>query len=105
MADKQGNGSTPVTITQQDMGGWVRFWPTSPKFYDDPGLPVFLSQTVANFFRHRPDLRLRFAMPMDRNGTTVEIHAWYDVHVLSPFAGPQAKETTAKKKPPQEPQK
>jgi hypothetical protein len=78
-----GNGSSRFNIDQQDMGGWVRVYPRgSPP--DD--LPVFLSHTLAEWFRQRPQLRLTCVVPITRDGTTAELHGWYECHVFPPTA-------------------
>jgi hypothetical protein len=82
-----GNGSGQYPIHQDDMGGWVRI------FTDHPGpLPdnfaFLLSQILADWFRQRPYLRLRCAVPITREGNVVEMHAWYEVHVLPPRQPP-----------------
>ncbi len=51
----------------------------------------FLSHSLTKWMRERPHLRLRFAVPINRDGDTVELHAWYDQVLfpdLSPMAGP-----------------
>ena len=76
-------------IVQEDMGGWLRV-------FLGRGEPVgevarFLSHTLTSWFRERPHLRLRFAVPITRDGDTVELHAWYDQLIfpdVSPMAGP-----------------
>jgi hypothetical protein len=43
-------------------------------------------------FRANPHLRIRCVVPINRDGDTVELHAWYDqVHFgdKSPLAPPQ----------------
>jgi hypothetical protein len=47
---------------------------------------VFLSHTLAEWFRPRPQLRLTCVVPINRDGTTVELHAWYECHVFPPTA-------------------
>src|SRR5262249_14549913 len=100
MKGPHGNGDSGLNIGQTDMGGWVRVYPaagggsTAARTADLPdNLPVYLSQTLANWFRQRPHFHLRCVVPICKEGTTVELHAWYDVHLLpaSPL-GPVAKE-------------
>jgi hypothetical protein len=47
-------------------------------------LPLILSQCAAEWFRKRPNLRLRFIVPIQKDGDTVELHAWFDAHVFPP---------------------
>ena len=83
-----GNGSGRFEIDPLDMGGWLRVHPHTADVPED--LPVYLSQTVAAWFRARPHFHLRLVVPITKQGQTWELHAWYDVHVLpaSPL-GPQ----------------
>jgi hypothetical protein len=76
-----GNGSGGVEISQSDMGGWVRVYPS--RMIDLPqDLPLYLSHTLAEWFRHRPNLRMRCIVPVQRDGNTVELHAWFDAHLF-----------------------
>ena len=75
-------------IVEVDMGGWVRVFlgrgePTGE-------LGKFLSHGLTDWMRKRPHLRVRFAVPINRDGDTVELHAWYD-QVLFPDTSPMAK--------------
>jgi hypothetical protein len=74
-------------IVQEDMGGWVRVFlgcgePTGE-------VAKFLSHGLTDWMRKRPHLRVRFAVPITRDGDTVEMHAWYD-QVLFPDISPMA---------------
>jgi hypothetical protein len=76
-----GNGSNKLAVHTEDLGGWVRVYTEKC----DPlpeALPLFLSASLAEWFRHRPQLRLRTVVPIVKDGRTVELHAWFDVHVL-----------------------
>lgn len=78
-------------IVQEDMGGWVRVFlgrgePTGE-------LGKFLSHGLTDWMRKRPQLRVRFAVPINSNGDTVEHHVWYD-QVLFPDTGPMANPET-----------
>jgi hypothetical protein len=42
------------------MGGWLRIHVSGGNAPDD--LIVYLSQALLNWFRHRPQLRMRFAV-------------------------------------------
>lgn len=53
------------------------------------GYPVFLSQALSEWFRHWPHLRMRCVVPVQRDGNTVELHAWYDAHLFPAFQRPK----------------
>ena len=79
-------------IVQEDMGGWVRVFlgrgePTGE-------LGKFLSHGLTDWMRKRPHLRVRFAVPINRDGDTVELHAWYD-QVMFPDTSPMANPDSA----------
>src|SRR5262249_29788717 len=78
-----GNGDSGLAIGQADLAGAVRVYP-APTANLPKDLPVFLSQTLADWFRQRPHLHLRCVVPITRDGDTEELHAWYDVHLLPP---------------------
>lgn len=44
--------------------------------------------------RKRPHLRVRFVVPITRDGDTAELHAWYD-QVLFPDTSPMANPETS----------
>ena len=78
-------------IHHDDMGGWVRVYPGN--LLDAPeNVHVFLSQSLAEWFRQRPHLNLRFIVPIIKNGDTIELHAWYDAHLFP--STPQAPQPT-----------
>ena len=84
MRGPSGNGETKFSVGQADMGGWVRVFLETGH---PPGdLPVFLAQTLAEWFRQRPHLRLKCVVPIGYDGNTVEMHAWYEAHVFAPTA-------------------
>jgi hypothetical protein len=85
-----GNGSSKVIVHQTDMGGWVRIYTDRPSEGADD-LPVFLSHALTGWFRERPQLRMRCAVPIQRNGQTVELHAWFDLGVFPDVSGQQPK--------------
>jgi len=88
MQHGDGNGSSRFAIDPADLGGWVRVYPSAGNVPDD--LALFLSQTLAAWFRARPHLHMRSVAPINKNGDTWELHAWYEVHVLPPSPiGPQ----------------
>ena len=66
----------PFAIGTQDMVGWLRVFLGSGEPTGE--LAVFLSDTLQNWFRQRPHLRLQFIMPITSNGDTSELHAWFD---------------------------
>ncbi len=78
-----GNGSSKFPVHHEDMGGWVRI-------YTDKAGPlpadfaVYLSASLADWFRQRPQLRMREVVPIQRDGNTVELHCWFDVVILPP---------------------
>jgi hypothetical protein len=82
-----GNGSGKIEIGQSDMGGWVRVHTNLKEVPHD--LPLFLSQSLTEWFRQRPHLRMRCLVPITREGVTVELHAWYDAHLFPVLQGPQ----------------
>jgi len=86
----QGNGSGKFEIAQADMGGWVRVYPGKIEDTSRQDLGVYLSQSLSEWLRQRPQIRLKCVVPISRDGTTVELHAWYEVHLLPPTPlGPQ----------------
>jgi hypothetical protein len=87
MNQGSGNGSGEFNIDQADMGGWVRVFPSRLSDLPDD-LPALLSRTLAEWFRRRPELRLKCILPVSRCGETVELHAWYDRHGFSPLQNP-----------------
>jgi hypothetical protein len=89
MMHKQGggNGSGKFEISQTDMGGWVRVCVGRGTPPDN--LALYLSQSLSDWFRHKPQLHMRCVVPVQRDGNTVELHAWYDAHLFPPLQGPQ----------------
>jgi hypothetical protein len=82
-----GNGSGKFSIDQHDMGGWVRICACGANLPDD--LPVYLSQSLTDWFRKRPHFYLRCVAPIQRDGDTVELHAWYGTHLFPVLQGPK----------------
>jgi hypothetical protein len=68
-----GNGSGKVNIHQQDMGGWVRIYADAAAAASDD-LMVWLSHSLTEWFRQRPQLRMKTVAAMTRGGDTVELH-------------------------------
>ena len=83
-----GNGSGKLDIGAHDMGGFVRVI-TGPLHVYPADLGLFLAHRLAQWFREHPHLRLRCVVPIQRDGYTVELHGWFDVHVFPPVQ-PQA---------------
>lgn len=75
------NGSGKIMIDQVDMGGWLRVFPRAGSEESD-SLAIYLSHSLAEWSRANAHLRVRFVVPISKEGRTVELHAWYDVHVL-----------------------
>lgn len=80
-----GNGSGKFESGQHDMGGWVLVCTGRQHLPED--LPVFLSQALSDWFRQRPQLRMRCVVPIHKDGNTVELHAEYDAHLFRLFRG------------------
>jgi hypothetical protein len=87
MKKPQGNGSGKFEIGHHDMEGWVRVMAVRRNLPDD--LPVYLSNSITAWFRQRPHLRMRFVVPIQQDGNTVELRSWYDAHLFPPIQGPQ----------------
>jgi hypothetical protein len=83
-----GNGSSQIPIHQDDMGGWVRVH-TDPTTVRPAHFGLFLSSALMEWFRQRPQLRMRCVVPVTQDGDTVELHAWYDLGVFPATGGPQ----------------
>jgi hypothetical protein len=81
-----GNGSGKFEVHQQDMGGWVRVF-TDPGAKVPDNLPVFLAHALTEWMRQRPQLHLVSVVPVCRGGDTVELHAWYGLHVFADVSG------------------
>ncbi len=93
MKSRGGNGSGKFDIHQQDMGGWVRVYSDrNANLPDDFGL--FLSTALTEWFRQHPHLILRCVTPIQRDGDTVELHAWYEAHLFVPLGGPTPSDKT-----------
>ena len=81
MKHAHGNGSGKFEIGQHDMGGWVRIVAGKPGDLPDD-LPLYLSHALTGWFRQRPHLRMCCVVPVHKDGDTVELHAWYEMHVF-----------------------
>jgi hypothetical protein len=84
----EGNGFAKFAIAQVDMGGWVRVFPASED-HVPAELGLYLSHTLAEWFRQRPQLRMRCVVPICQGGTTRELHGWYEAHVLPALQVPE----------------
>ena len=65
------------------MGGWVRDHPNRLQNLPED-LPVYLSQSLTEWFRPRLHLRMRLVVLITHDGTTMELHASFDCHVFPP---------------------
>jgi hypothetical protein len=74
-------------VHYQNQDGWVRIY-ADDECHAHPQLPLYLSGTLAYFFRSNPQLHLRCVVPFSKGGDTVELHAWYDRHVFAPIQPP-----------------
>src|SRR5437588_1782359 len=59
----QGNGSGKFEIGHIDMGGWVRVFPAKSEESAGQDLSVFLSQTLSEWVRQKPHLRMKCVIP------------------------------------------
>lgn len=71
-------------ITVKDFGGWVRVYLE----WGEPAseLAPMLSRTLTTWMQLHPEMRVRIIVPINRDGDTAELHAWYDL-VLSTDPG------------------
>jgi len=88
MKGPSGNGSGKFKIAQMDMGGWVRVF-CEDMDHAPSDLPTYLSQALSDWFRAHANLSLQFVVPITRDGDTVELHAYYHMHLLPPLQGPK----------------
>jgi hypothetical protein len=77
----QGNGSGKIDIHQQDMGGLVRVFTDKTHAHNEE-LPIFLALALTEWFRQRPQLRLRTVTSVARDGYTCELLCWYEMHLF-----------------------
>jgi hypothetical protein len=76
-----GNGDAKLEVHVEDKGGWIRVFPA--RLHDLPDeLPGVLSMVLTEWFRARPHYRMRTVCPITKEGMTVELHAWFDLHVM-----------------------
>ena len=80
-SDLGGNGSPEFTIHVDDMGGWLRVHADKTAQLPDD-FAVKLSLSLAQCLRERPQLHLRCIVPIQQHGNTVELHAWYELHIF-----------------------
>jgi len=76
-----GNGSGKFDIGVHDLGGWVRVQAGGEPATSDE-LAAYLSHRLSVWRRENPHLRLISVVPVNRDGTTVELHAWYEQTVF-----------------------
>ncbi|MGO8749171.1 MAG: hypothetical protein ACLQNE_24700 [Thermoguttaceae bacterium] len=86
-----GNGSSKIAIHSVDMGGWVRVHTDKLNVVPDD-LAVFLSHALSEWFRQRPQLAMRCVTSVVRDGYTIELHAWYTLHVFPDKTGQKPQE-------------
>jgi hypothetical protein len=75
-----------MKVHQTDMGGWLRVF-ADPEAREAVELPIYLSYGVTQWFRARPQFRLRCVVPVTKRGDTIELHAWYDQHLFPELSG------------------
>jgi hypothetical protein len=75
-----------IQVHHVDVGGWLRFF-TDADSTDHPDLAFYLSYAVTQWFRANPHYRLRFILPINKSGNTVEMHAWYEQHLFADRSG------------------
>lgn len=63
-------------ISIDHMGGWVRVFFSSGEPTGE--VAGYLSKSLSEWMRGHPELRVNFIVPINCNGDTVELHAWYD---------------------------
>jgi hypothetical protein len=73
------NSQPASVIVVDDMGGWAKV--SASKIAVPDNLPELLARTLAEWLRVRPQFRLISVVPVNRNGATVELHAWYERYV------------------------
>ncbi|HEY7309366.1 MAG TPA: hypothetical protein VH643_08425 [Gemmataceae bacterium] len=76
-------------IHNMDLGGWIRFFTNSDSL-GHPDLPFYLSYALMQWFRANPQYRLRFVVPISKEGTTVELYAFYEQHLFADRSGVQS---------------
>jgi hypothetical protein len=85
---QSGNGSGRFTVHIEDKGGWARaYGDTSAHLPVD--FPVYLSMSLTQWFRERPQLRMRCVAPIVHDGKTVELHAWFEIHAFPSLEPPR----------------
>ena len=96
MKRPMGNGAGKVVLVWTDMGGWVRIH-TAENSHLPHDIGVYLSSYLAEFFRTQPDKHMRCVVPIQKDGDTVELHAWYEQHIFPAKSGPQPEKPKEKK--------
>jgi len=57
--------------------GWA-YLQSGEKEPDADMLPAILDRAINDWLRERKDIKVRAALPIQRNGHTIAIHIWYD---------------------------
>ncbi len=81
MGKQHGNGSSKFKVITTDMGGWIRVV-ADPSAVIPPDLPLFHTHSLSNWFRDHPQFHLVSVIPIDKDGATIELHAFYGQHVF-----------------------
>lgn len=78
-----GNGSGKIDIVIQEMRGWFEI--RVSRDYDLPDdVHVGMSEIMNQWFCDRPHLRMRCVVPIQKDGSTVAFHVWYDAVLFPP---------------------
>jgi hypothetical protein len=81
MADRLfgGNGSSKCFTSVTAMGpGWVVIHASQSNPPPPDMLPYVLSQTLEQWSKSQPNIRIRAALPINKDGNTIGIHVWFD---------------------------
>jgi hypothetical protein len=71
---------------RDSMGGWVRVYADRTASLPED-FALYLSGALTQWFRERPQLRMRQVVPIQRDGDTVELHAWFDQTIFPDRSG------------------
>jgi hypothetical protein len=66
-----------VEIGFHDEGSYVRII-SGPGADHAEDLPGILARALTDFFKKNPGKHLLFVVPINRDGTTVELQGWYE---------------------------
>ena len=69
---------TPIrfSIGAAEHDGWVRIFLARGEPTGESA--KFLSESLNQWMKNNPQLRVRMIVPITSNGDTAELHAWYD---------------------------